>query len=159
MKTETERFWAKVDKTGDCWNWMGCKNLFGYGRFRVGKKVRTTHRMAWELTNGLIPNNLSVLHKCDNTSCINPAHLFLGTQGDNIRDAFSKKRMSNRGERNSNTGLVDSDIVEVRKRYSLGGITQKELAKLYGISWYQIYNIVHNISWDHVPAQQSSWGL
>lgn len=91
------QFWAKVAKAGpnDCWLWLGHKMPYGYGTY--GKPKQLAHRRAWELTNGPIPDGLMVLHNCpdgDNPSCVNPAHLWLGTQTDNMRDAAAKGRIS-----------------------------------------------------------------
>lgn len=87
-------FWDRkeIDSNG-CWNWVGSKRAHGYGQvYFNGKPARKAHRVAWELTNGKIPNNLCVLHRCDNSSCINPDHLFLGTQLENIQDMINKGR-------------------------------------------------------------------
>jgi len=90
-----ERFWDKVDKSDGCWLWTAALNPDGYGRFVVQmspQKVRGAHRVAWELMNGAIPNGLSVLHQCDTPACVNPEHLFLGTQQDNVADMVAKGR-------------------------------------------------------------------
>jgi len=87
-----ERFWPKVDKTGDCWLWTGWRNDEGYGYIRdVGRIVRA-HRASYELTQGAIPEGMMVLHKCDNPPCVRPDHLRLGTNGDNMIDMYSKGR-------------------------------------------------------------------
>src|SRR5690348_16844605 len=72
-------FWSRVDRRspGECWVWTRGRLKAGYGQLTVGGKCRTAHRIAWELTNGPIPDGLSVLHRCDNPPCCNPAHLFL----------------------------------------------------------------------------------
>ena len=93
-----ERFWAKVPTLGvGCWEWAGGRdNDEGYGRIREGRggsPFLLTHRVAWELTQGPIPDGLMVLHKCDNPPCVRPDHLFLGTNTDNMRDASAKGRM------------------------------------------------------------------
>ena len=87
------RFWAKVEKTDGCWLWRAATGANGrYGRFGIGSKVLLAHRVAWTLAHGELPDAARVLHRCDNPLCVNPAHLFLGTQGDNLRDMTSKGR-------------------------------------------------------------------
>src|SRR3990167_544842 len=94
MTRYEELFWSKVDKhaPNNCWVWMGFKKPTGYGLFGVGWK--RTHRLAWEFTNGKIPAGIHVLHKCDNPSCVNPSHLYLGTHQDNMRDRNKKGRQA-----------------------------------------------------------------
>jgi len=94
LPTLEERFHASytaVPESG-CWLWMGCCDKYGYGQISVKRKAKAAHRVSWELHNGPIPKRLLVCHKCDVQSCVNPEHLFLGTQKDNIRDCISKGR-------------------------------------------------------------------
>lgn len=91
--TPAERFWSKVDRSGECWEWTAGLNQAGYGQFSMWPdRPERAHRFSWVLHNGPIPDDLCVLHACDNRKCVNPAHLFLGTRGDNIRDCFAKGR-------------------------------------------------------------------
>lgn len=87
-----ERLWTKVDKSGECWLWIANRNWAGYGLFKREGKTRAAHREAWRAAHGDIPAGLQVLHRCDNRACVNPAHLFLGSQKDNIQDCIAKGR-------------------------------------------------------------------
>ena len=96
LKLELEqRFWAKVEPIPEgrgCWEWVGSFQRRGYGSFSVHGTIKPAHRASWEMHNGPIPHGLWVLHKCDNPSCVNPLHLFLGTHVDNMLDMVAKKR-------------------------------------------------------------------
>jgi hypothetical protein len=91
IKDKIERYSTPVPECG-CWLWTGSVDKSGYGTTKLDGKWRTMHRLSWEYHNGQIPKGLQVLHKCDVPSCINPEHLFLGTQKDNVHDGIRKGR-------------------------------------------------------------------
>ncbi len=149
-------FWARVDKAGACWWWLGAKNDNGYGMVsdgRYGKRKRA-HRVAWELTNGPIPPGLFVLHSCDNPPCVNPAHLWLGTQADNMRDMDAKGRRRwedwfghhQSGEANKMAKLAAAQVEEIRLLYPQGW-GQRELAAMFGVSRPTISMILNRKRW------------
>lgn len=95
------RFWRKVQKSDGCWWWISVRNEDGYGQFRNDElgRMEGAHRFSWRLTHGDIPHGMCVLHHCDNPPCVNPDHLFLGTQQDNIADMHAKGRYVKRGQK------------------------------------------------------------
>ena len=135
------RFWAKVHKTDSCWLWTGGKLERGYGVIRAagqGSGIYLAHRLAYEWHYGPIPHGLLVCHSCDNPSCVNPEHLFLGSNADNHWDMIRKKR----------TGLTrlakltDEQVADIRLRYRQGGTSYSRLAKEYGVSKGNINDVV-----------------
>ncbi len=93
--TAQKRFWIKVQKTEGCWNWTGSKDRDGYGRFGTNGRNSSPHlaqRVSWFIKFGDIPEGSCILHRCDNPSCVNPDHLFIGTPYDNMRDMVEKCR-------------------------------------------------------------------
>jgi hypothetical protein len=93
MKTEMEHFTSKVKKTDACWLWVGGINpVTGYGNFYWKNTQRGSHRASWEIHNGPIPGGMQINHHCDVRACVNPEHLYLGDQADNMKDVSDRKR-------------------------------------------------------------------
>ncbi len=151
------RFWAKVNRAGDsdCWEWMGAK-LQGYGLFRAKGQCRRAPRVSWQIAHGDIPDELHVCHRCDTPSCVNPAHLFLGTQADNMRDKVAKGRHP-RGESSPVAKITEEDVRAIRRAYAAGA-TQYALADQYNLHQVQIGHIVTGERWAHVRMEDGSAG-
>jgi hypothetical protein len=153
----TVRFWTKVSKNGDCWNWTGAVNNKGYGQFHLKGKTVLAHRVSFEDFNGPIKEGMWVLHRCDNPRCVNPNHLFLGDASTNMQDCAAKgrlgfQRLPRRGEDHSGSKLTASQVVSIREIFRAGGVTQQDLAERFGISPSQVNNIVHRRHWREVAA-------
>lgn len=150
------RFWSKVDKSGDCWIWTACQKDTGYGQFRVNGHTRMVHQLSWELHKGPVPRGLCVLHDCpagDNPACVNPAHLWLGTQADNMRDMDAKKRRvppDTSGEKNPAAKLTEADVLAIRASYVFRKVTVKMLAARYGLHHLHVWEIIARKSWAHI---------
>ncbi len=144
-----DRLWKRVVKTDTCWLWTGYKQK-GYGRMSkdypyTGALGVLTHRVSWELANGPIPEGLCVLHKCDNPSCVNPDHLFLGTRIDNSNDKVSKGRHV-RGEKIARSKLTEPDVLAIRASKERAVV----LAARYGIDRRIISYIKTRATWKHI---------
>lgn len=147
------RFWEKVDTSGECWEWMAGKDGTGYGGFKIDGKMIKAHRYAYSVVYGPIPEGMNICHHCDNEGCVRPSHLFLGTQKDNVQDSIAKGRFANlpdtRGEKHSNSRLVENDVREIRRLRSLG-VMQTTLAKMWMVSRPHISHIVARKKWKHI---------
>lgn len=159
------RFWAKVEGGGpdDCWQWTGSRQHSGHGRFQASaegepKRIVQAHRWAFEQANGPIPNGLIVRHACDNPACVNPAHLQLGTQQDNVDDMWHRGRgfvptaVPQPGTANPNAKLSASDVVEIRRRRQRGE-TGRSVARSFGISPSQVSRILTGKRWRHCDCE------
>lgn len=142
-----ERFWLKVDKAGpdECWLWTAAKRdrRLGYGGFNDGNRSMRAHRYAWELVNGPIPDGLKVCHRCDDNMCVNPAHLFLGTQAENMADC-AKKGRKRPGEQHQDAKITEDDVRAIRQCASF---STKEIGRVFGLSHSHISKIRRGIKW------------
>lgn len=150
---DIQRFWSKVAiaDPDDCWEWMAGKFPTGYGLFQIKGKCSRAHRLAYELGIGPISDGLCVCHHCDNPACCNPAHLWLGTHLDNMRDMKAKGRLVIlRGIDHGNHKLTEGQVHSIRALYAQGRFSQHELAQLFDIDQQVIWAIVNNKRWTHV---------
>lgn len=148
-----DRFWSKVNKTSGCWLWTA-GTIRGYGQFNLGRvagKSRTAyaHRVSWELAHGPVAGDLSVLHRCDVPLCVNPEHLFLGTQQDNLADARQKGRLNESLPRAGALTYADRLAIFNTQPYQGIGV---DLACHYGVSRTCISH-VRNGRFAHAPHQ------
>ena len=183
-------FWSKVDRNGPtpehvhelgaCWVWTAML-VGGYGRLKVGRTHVGAHRVAWELTVGPIDEGACVCHRCDNPRCVNPAHLFIGAQVDNIADMVAKGRqrgaagernmlhahperasrgerhraimrgVSAKGERNSGAKLTEDEVRQIRHLCALGA-SRAAVATAFDVSRCQVNRIVQRVAWSHMAA-------
>ena len=144
---ELERFMSKVDKTGSCWLWTACVGNHGYGCFSLNNKTKTAHKLAYVQYTGEVPEGLFVLHECDNRKCVNPDHLFLGTNQDNVDDMLNKNR-SLKGSDHSQAKLNNNQVLGIIKLSQ--HIPRKELADIYKVGVRVIGDILNGVTWTHL---------
>lgn len=164
------RFWPNVNKApgqgprGDCWLWAGGRDSYGYGTFcvPVSRKVKA-HRTIWNLEHGDIPKGLCVLHRCDTPACVNPQHLFLGTDADNMADRDAKGRTAKgdrsgsrmhpekvcRGEAVNTAKLTSQKVLRIRELID-AGMSLTGIGLEFGITKNSVWKIKTGINWKHV---------
>ncbi len=156
-KSLAERFQNKYEiKDSGCWEWTATKNKYGYALLRnipnTKPRMIFAHRVSWIIHNGNIPDELYVLHTCDNRKCVNPDHLFLGTKADNSNDRDIKRRQAY-GQKNGNAKYTDLDIKNI---YAMkdSGMSNPEIAKELNGSRITIWEITTGRKWKHLFAQR-----
>jgi hypothetical protein len=143
-------FWSFFQPNGDCLDWTRMLTDDGYGHVRYMGKMQTTHRVAWTLTNGPIPDGLHVLHTCDRRACGNVDHLFLGTNAENVADAVNKGRQTRLpGEANPSAKLTRLDVLAARAMRAQG-MTGQQIGDVLGVSKKTANAILRGSSWAHV---------
>ena len=149
--TQINRFWMHVDGSDGpdaCWLWTGFIRETGYGIACFNSKEYKVHRVSYFIERGCIPNDRLVLHRCDVRSCVNPAHLFLGTPKDNSQDAVRKGRNTRLyGEHNGKTKLTRAEVLSIRRMCRSGQMYQKTVARLFGVSEATVSYIVNGNMW------------
>lgn len=160
--TIPEKFWrhanANANASNGCWLWSGSLSL-GYGVITVGhrsKKLKA-HRVSWQLHFGDIPSGMFVCHRCDVPACVNPLHLFLGTNRDNLEDMTRKgrrvspERSARRGTENGRAILCEDDVQAIRHLCSSKTLFQKSIAVIFQVSEVTIEHISRKVKWRHLP--------
>lgn len=152
MKINVNRFMSYVGKgaVNECWPWLGGHIPSGYGAFSVNGKSRGAHRVSYIVHGKGDPAGKVVRHTCDNPNCVNPAHLILGTQADNMRDRLTRGKYA-RGEGAHNVRLTTDMVIEARRR-RLNGASVYSLAKEYGVNKGTLHNAIYGKTWAHVPG-------
>jgi hypothetical protein len=175
-----DRFWKYVDQSSQpdaCWLWTGSVDENGYGHVGVDGHTVRSHRISWELAHGPVPDKMHVLHNCptgDDPACVNPAHLWLGTHTENMRDRSTKghhpgtthlekfpcgdrhwaamhPELVSRGENRSDSKLTNGAVREIRRKRDNGTAKLTELAEEFGVSISAISNVALRKTWKHVP--------
>lgn len=175
------RFWSRVAFSPDCWEWTGGV-MHGYGFFKLKGKLHRCPRVAYAICHGGVDDTLFVLHRCDNPLCVRPDHLFLGTHQEKAYDAKQKGRLATgdrngarthrgklrqgvldylkrhpaaqKGVHNHNAKLTEHQVLEVRRRYAAGGVSQSALAREYGISQTGMSAVLRGTLWQHVTQER-----
>jgi len=139
--------------TNGCWVWKGSKDKDGYGRHRPipNRSYIRAHRFSWMLYRGDIPEYIHVLHGCDNPPCVNPDHLFLGTNRINIDDMVSKHRQRV-GKAIEYAKLNDQQVREIRS-YPSGFLSNASLGRMYGVGKNAIRKVRNGETWKHIPLE------
>jgi hypothetical protein len=153
-ESQQDRFWKHVNKSDneECWEWLASKNVKRYGQFwyrHSGKYVSgTAHRFSWMIHYGKIPDDMLVCHHCDNPACVNPNHLFLGTNQDNMNDRNRKNRQAKlKGSANGFSILYEKQVIEIKNLLKQGDLSFPKIAKIYGVSRSTISAISTGQNW------------
>jgi hypothetical protein len=146
-----ERLARGTNKAGDCWIWTA--GGVRYGKTSVEGKSTAVHVLAYELSNGPVPEGLVVRHSCDTPKCVKPAHLSVGTPAQNSRDMTTRDRQA-KGIRQGSAKMTDATVMDCREAYFSGSATVTQLARQYGITNSAIGKIVTFKTWKHVTSKE-----
>lgn len=145
-----QRFWEKVDRgnVGECWEWQAARGTKGYGQFWNGEYMDHAHRISYAL-DVREPGDLHVLHTCDNPPCVNPNHLYLGTNSDNQKDAFERGQKTHIGEQNPSAKLTKDDVIDIKEMLD-GSASYSDVMDEYDIGKTAVGQIARGETWTHV---------
>ena len=153
MRRPVGRIWQWIDTSSACWMWTGAlQNVdSGYGVVRFNDKKHYAHRLIWSLFNGPVPDGAFICHHCDEPRCVRPSHLYAGTQKENVADMFRRGRARPaRGEAIGCSKLTEADVLEMRRLYSEGGISQRAAGRIFGASKSMAQAIIRRKYWRHI---------
>ncbi|SNY95513.1 HNH endonuclease [Halomonas sp. hl-4] len=148
----------EVDQATGCWEWQAGRNKDGYGRMKVGSRDELAHRVSYTIYKGPIPHGKIACHSCDNTGCVNPEHLWLGSNEDNTQDMMKKGRhrsAGSLGSRNPRSVLSEADAIEVLELIDQG-LTNKAIAAKFSVTHSTISCIRRGKSWKHLPRKAAA---
>lgn len=149
-----QRLWARslVSIPDACWPYLGYCGSGGYGWIKMNRKLKPAHRVAWILVNGPVPDDMLVCHRCDNPPCVNPGHLFLGTNNENMADMVGKSRQAH-GEGHGRARLSAAQVLSIRARHT-DGESLGRLAREFGVAVSTIQAVTSGRRWKHLrPAE------
>lgn len=147
-ESDLTRFWSKVDKSGECWLWMAYLNWDGYGQSYIDRIPFKAHRISYAIANG-DPGELNVNHTCDTPACVNPAHLWAGTQQEGMDDKVAKDRQD-KGETHGSAKLTEEQVREILASDE----SQYTLANRYGVAHNTIWSIKCGRTWKHLEVKE-----
>lgn len=149
-KSTEEDFWRMCEKGGECWNWKKATNNDGYGILTFHGKAWKAHRLAYHFSNSGIPDGMVICHTCDNPKCVNPDHLYAGTQQQNVKDRVKRRRSGNlKGVNNGKAKLSESDVLKIRSACDSGD-RYSDVATKFGISDSHAGLIHKRRAWGHI---------
>lgn len=132
-----------------CWYWIGTGQNEGYGVVYKDQKPKLAHRMSFELYKHAIPSGMIVMHSCDNRKCVNPDHLSLGTNKDNMQDMIKKGRKVIGKRRQPDRRITEDDAREIKRMYA-EGVPPKEISRIKNMIHSTVESICYNVSWKHI---------
>lgn len=159
VRPKRDRWEERVDKSGDCWIWIGARTSHGYGQLRTGNpgRVEMAHRLAWEFYRGPISAGMDICHRCDNPPCVNPDHLFPGNAEANARDMVAKGRKKGGSPKGvshpmptGNSWKLNSEIVLEIRRRAEGGESYASISRSFDLTAAMVSRIVRRLSWRRV---------